>query len=109
MLRTLISIRKAGDEAENEPGFFETDTVAHCVPTVKGEFAAVIPYPIQGLDCDNGSEFINHDVVAWAAGRDIFFTKSHPYRKTTKPPSSPRTTTWSAVTASTGTTIRLRS
>ncbi|MDR0417701.1 MAG: hypothetical protein LBH76_10425 [Propionibacteriaceae bacterium] len=28
---------------------------------------AAIPYQIQGLDCDNGSEFINHEVVGWTA------------------------------------------
>jgi transposase InsO family protein len=115
MLRSSITIRRAGDEAETEPGFFEVDTVAHCGPTLKGEFArtvnmtdvvtgwvftiairnnarvhmlgaldaafAAIPYPIAGLDCDNGSEFINHDVVGWATTRDIFFTRSRPYRK----------------------------
>ena len=115
LLRTSITIRKAGDEVADEPGFFEADTVAHCGPTLKGEFARsvnltdvkigwvftcairnnarkhmlsalrdaerCIPYQIQGLDCDNGSEFINHEVVAWAASRDIYFTRSRPYRK----------------------------
>jgi len=40
-----------------------------------------IPFPAAGLDCDNGSEFINHDVIAWAADRDVYFTRSRPYRK----------------------------
>lgn len=40
-----------------------------------------IPFPIAGLDFDNGSEFINHDLVAWAGEREIFFTRSRPYRK----------------------------
>src|SRR5674476_535542 len=39
LLRSSIKIRKAGDEVEAEPGFFEGDTVAHCGPTLKGEFA----------------------------------------------------------------------
>ena len=39
LLRSSIKIRKAGDEVEDEPGFFEGDTVAHCGPTLKGEFA----------------------------------------------------------------------
>jgi hypothetical protein len=39
LLRASIKIRKAGDEVEAEPGFFEGDTVAHCGPTLKGEFA----------------------------------------------------------------------
>lgn len=97
LLRNLITVRKAGDEIETEPGFFETDTVAHCGPTAKGEFARTLtmtdmitgwiqlevlrnnsrahilagldraaqalPYDIAGLDCDNGSEFINHKVT----------------------------------------------
>lgn len=115
LLRNSITVRKAGDELEIEPGFFETDTVAHCGPTAKGEFArtltmtdvvtgwvqlevlrnnarvhilagldraqAAIPYEIAGLDCDNGSEFINHEVMHWAADRLIFFTRSRPYYK----------------------------
>lgn len=42
LLRSSITIRKAGDEAEAEPGFFEGDTVAHCGPTLKGEFARTV-------------------------------------------------------------------
>ncbi|MGC0144892.1 hypothetical protein [Pseudactinotalea sp. Z1732] len=38
LLRNSITIRKAGDEVEAEPGFFEVDTVAHCGPVLKGEF-----------------------------------------------------------------------
>lgn len=115
LLRNSISIRKAGDEVEDEPGFFEVDTVAHCGPTLVGEFARsvnftdvhngwvftrairnnarvhvlatlqagfdTIPYLVSGLDFDNGSEFINHDVVNWAADKDIYFTRGRPYKK----------------------------
>jgi hypothetical protein len=42
LLRSSITIRKAGDEVEAEPGFFEGDTVAHCGPTLKGEFARTL-------------------------------------------------------------------
>ena len=42
LLRTSIQIRKAGDEVEAEPGFFEVDTVAHCGPVLKGEFARTV-------------------------------------------------------------------
>lgn len=42
LLRSSIKIRKAGDEVEAEPGFFEVDTVAHCGPTLKGEFARTL-------------------------------------------------------------------
>lgn len=42
LLRSSITVRKAGDEVEAEPGFFEGDTVAHCGPTLKGEFARTL-------------------------------------------------------------------
>ncbi|MFT3871652.1 MAG: integrase [Nocardioides sp.] len=115
LLRSSIKIRKAGDEVEAEPGFFEGDTVAHCGPSLKGEFARTlnltdvhtgwtftrsvrnnahthilgaltagveeIPFEVVGLDFDNGSEFLNHAVINWAAEREIFFTRSRPYKK----------------------------
>ncbi len=115
LLRNSIKIRKAGDEMESGPGFFEADTVAHCGPTLQGEFARTltmtdvaigwiqleamrnnahvhiraaldaavdsIPYHVEGLDCDNGSELINYDVVNWAMEKKIFFTRARPYKK----------------------------
>ena len=39
LLRSAITIRRAGDEVEDEPGFFEGGTVAHCGPVESGEFA----------------------------------------------------------------------
>jgi transposase InsO family protein len=42
LLRNSIKVRKAGDEVAAEPGFFEGDTVAHCGPTLKGEFARTL-------------------------------------------------------------------
>lgn len=44
LLRTSIKIRKAGDEVESEPGFFECDTVAHCGPRLIGEFARTVNF-----------------------------------------------------------------
>ena len=115
LLRSSIQIRRAGDEVEAEPGFFEGDTVAHCGPTLKGEFARTlnltdvrtgwvftrtvrnnahvhilgalkagvqaVPFEVTGLDFDNGSEFLNKAVIAWAADLEIFFTRSRPYKK----------------------------
>ncbi|WP_236054797.1 hypothetical protein [Mycobacterium sp. SM1] len=37
-----VGLRNAGDEVGDEPGFFEGDTVAHCGPTLKGEFARTL-------------------------------------------------------------------
>ena len=42
LLRSSIKIRKATDEVEASPGFFEGDTVAHCGPTLKGEFGRTL-------------------------------------------------------------------
>ena len=115
LLRSSITIRTSTDEVEASPGFFEGDTVAHCGPTLKGEFArtlnltdihtgwvftrtvrnnahthilsalktgvAEIPFEVTGLDFDNGSEFLNKAVIAWAADLEIFFTRSRPYKK----------------------------
>ncbi|MGV9183807.1 hypothetical protein ACTOVL_00440 [Arcanobacterium canis] len=42
LLRNSIQIRTASSEVESEPGFFEVDTVAHCGPSVKGEFVRTL-------------------------------------------------------------------
>ena len=109
--------------------------MAHCGPTLKGEFARTlaltdvatgwvhmetmrnnahkhirrapdaaidaIPYQVQGLDCDNGSELINYDVLEWAADQDIFFTRARPYKKNDQAMWSQRISMLSGATAST--------
>ena len=40
------------------------------------EVTARLPYPMVGLDCDNGGEFINHALIAWCAQRTIFMTRA---------------------------------
>jgi hypothetical protein len=114
LLRNSITVRKAGDEHEQAPGFIEADMVVHCGPTLAGEFArtltatdvftgwtenvavrngahkwvleamdeilARLPFPMVGLDTDNGGEFINHALIRWAGERDIYFTRSRPYK-----------------------------
>ncbi len=32
------------------------------------------------LTAPNGSEFINHQIIGWAGDRDVFFTRSRPYK-----------------------------
>ena len=39
-----------------------------------------LPFPLVGLDTDNGGEFINHALIKWAGDRDLFFTRSRPYK-----------------------------
>jgi hypothetical protein len=38
------------------------------------------PFPLVGLDTDKGGEFINHALIRWAGDRDLFFTRSRPYK-----------------------------
>jgi hypothetical protein len=47
------------------------------------DVAARLPFPLRGLDSDNGGEFINHQLVRYCAGRTppVAFTRSRPYRK----------------------------
>ena len=45
------------------------------------QIAAVMPFPLLGVDSDNGSEFINHHLFAYCADRHITFTRGRPYRK----------------------------
>src|SRR5699024_7067359 len=42
LLRNSISIRTCADEAPEVPGVIEADTVAHCGPTLIGEFARTL-------------------------------------------------------------------
>jgi hypothetical protein len=114
LLRNSITVRKAGDEHEQTPGFIEADMVVHCGPTLAGEFArtltatdvftgwtenvavrngahkwvlaamdeivARLPFPLVGLDTDNGGEFINYAMIQWAGEKDIYFTRARPYK-----------------------------
>ena len=40
-----------------------------------------LPFPLLGLDSDNGSEFINAHLVKYCKDNEITFTRSRPYRK----------------------------
>lgn len=42
VLRNSIGLSKAGDERPTTPGVIEADTVAHCGPTLVGEFARTL-------------------------------------------------------------------
>lgn len=46
------------------------------------DLEASLPFALLGVDSDNGGEFINHQVVAWAQQRPkpVLFTRSRPYR-----------------------------
>ena len=40
-----------------------------------------LPFPLLGLDSDNGSEFINYGLAGWCQREGITFTRSRPYKK----------------------------
>jgi hypothetical protein len=40
-----------------------------------------LPFPLLGIDCDNGSEFINDLLYRYCLNEKITFTRSRPYRK----------------------------
>ena len=40
-----------------------------------------LPFPLLGVDSDNGAEFINHHMKAYCESEKITFTRSRPYRK----------------------------
>jgi hypothetical protein len=40
-----------------------------------------LPFPLLGLDTDNGSEFINHNLIRYCDQEHVTFTRSRPYRK----------------------------
>lgn len=39
---------------------------------------AQLPFPVRGIDSDNGSEFINHHLLNWCVKNEITFTRSRP-------------------------------
>ncbi len=39
------------------------------------------PFPIVGIDSDNGSEFINADLLEWCVAKKVTFTRSRPGNK----------------------------
>ncbi len=45
------------------------------------KMARSLPFPLLGLDSDNGSEFINHHLYSYCQRNEITFTRSRPYKK----------------------------
>src|SRR3989449_8577032 len=40
-----------------------------------------LPFPLRGIDSDNGSEFINYHLKSYCSRRRIQFTRGRPYKK----------------------------
>jgi hypothetical protein len=51
--------------------------VLETLPAIKSS----LPFPLLGLDSDNGSEFINKPLQKWCSTEGIQFTRSRPYHK----------------------------
>jgi hypothetical protein len=115
LLKSCIPIRTFADWEENQPGFMETDLVAHCGESVDGFYLNTLcavdvatgwteclpvwgkwqekvrqsvhhmrqrlPFPLLGVDSDNGSEFINQCFYKYCQDEKIKFTRSRSYKK----------------------------
>jgi transposase InsO family protein len=51
------------------------------VKDATAEAKAALPFPMPGIDSDNGGEFINTRLLAWCRENKVTFTRSRPYRK----------------------------
>src|SRR5271157_1872719 len=115
ILKNSIPIRTFADWQENQPGFLEIDTVAHCGESAEGFYLNTLcgvdvasgwtecfpvfgkwqvkvrqavhrirhnlPFPLLGVDSDNGSEFINQCFWEYCRDNKITFTRSRAYKK----------------------------
>jgi hypothetical protein len=115
ILKSAIPIRTFADWQENQPGFLEIDTVAHCGESAEGFYLNTLcgvdvasgwiecipvfgkwqvrvrqavhrighnlPFPLLGVDSDNGSEFINQCFWEYCRDNKITFTRSRAYKK----------------------------
>ena len=115
LLKNAIPIRTFADWKEDQPGFMETDLVAHCGESTEGFYLDTLcavdvatgwteclpvwgkwqekvrqsvhrmrqhlPFPLLGMDSDNGSEFINQCFYNYCRDEKITFTRSRSYKK----------------------------
>jgi hypothetical protein len=73
-----VDIHTTWNEMRALPNRSETATLQQI-----GDVEASLPFPLCGLDSDNGGEFINHHLVKHLHERPkpVAFTRSRPYRK----------------------------
>src|SRR3954470_3819547 len=57
------------------------DKTGKCVLAALNDIAYKMPFPILGVDSDNGSEFINITLLQWCTRRQITFTRARPANK----------------------------
>ncbi|GEM_PF-6106085 len=56
--------------------------VLEAMTTIK----ALLPFPLVGLDADNGGELIKGAPIKWVGDRDLFFTRSRPHKSNDNTP-----------------------
>ena len=54
---------------------------ARLVVEALGQLRGALPFPLRGIDTDNGSEFLNETLVSYCSQEGIELTRSRPYRK----------------------------
>ena len=54
----------------------------HAVLAQVRDIEASLPFPLLGVDSDNGGEFLNHQLIRYLQARErpVFFTRARPYR-----------------------------
>jgi hypothetical protein len=54
----------------------------HAVLGQVRDIEASLPFPLLGVDSDNGGEFLNHQLIRYLQARErpVFFTRARPYR-----------------------------
>jgi transposase InsO family protein len=73
---TVTDIATGWTESRSLP-----DRTAKHILAALNHIATAMPFPILGVDSDNGSEFINDDLLRWCLDRRITFTRSRPGNK----------------------------
>jgi len=73
------------DVTDVATGWTETRAVrnkaqVHVFAALK-EIRGALPFPLLGIDSDNGSEFINHELYRYCQEQRVTFTRSRAYRK----------------------------
>lgn len=73
------------DATDIATGWTETRAVrnkaqVHVFAAIK-DIRASLPFPLLGIDSDNGAEFINDELFRYCKEEDITFTRSRPYKK----------------------------
>jgi len=73
---TAVDIATGWTECSAIPDKRQTSVLA-----VLHDLRSLFPFPIRGIDCDNGTEFLNRNLVHYCTVKQWTFTRSRPYHK----------------------------